>query len=111
MSSAAKAKTEPREFELKLEFDPADLAAIESHPLLAGIRLYRQALISVYYEPDTAALHKARFALRVRKTDLGFVQTIKGEGPGELFDRPEWEQAIAGARPDFGTIGRTTLES
>jgi hypothetical protein len=30
MSGAGKAKTEPREFELKLEFDPADLAAIRS---------------------------------------------------------------------------------
>jgi inorganic triphosphatase YgiF len=78
--------------------------------LLAGIRLNRQALISVYYDTDTAALHKARFALRVRKTDLGFVQTIKGEGPGELFDRPEWEQAIAGPHPDFGAIAGTPIE-
>jgi len=110
MSSAAKAKTEPREFEIKLEFDPADLAAIESHPLLAGIRLNRQALISVYYDTDTAALHKARFALRVRKTDAGYVQTIKGDGPGELFDRPEWEQAIVGPQPDLNAIAGTPLE-
>lgn len=110
MSGAAKAKTEPREIELKLEFDPADLAAIESHPLLAGIRLNRKALTSVYYDTDTLALHNARLALRVRKTDAGYVQTIKGDGPGELFDRPEWEQAIAGPEPDLSVIGGTPLE-
>ena len=111
MTGGGKAKSEPREFELKLEFDPADLAAIESHPLLAGIRLNRQALISVYYDTETRALHKARFALRVRKTDLGFVQTIKGDGPGELFDRPEWEQTIAGPHPDLSAIAGTPIEA
>ena len=49
-------KAEPREFELKLEFDPADLAAIEAHPLLAGIRFNRQALVSVYYDTESGAL-------------------------------------------------------
>jgi inorganic triphosphatase YgiF len=110
MSGAAKSKTGPREFELKLEFDPADLAAIEAHPLLAGIRLNRQALISVYYDTDTNALHKARIALRVRHTGSGYVQTIKGEGPAELFDRPEWEKEIAGPQPDLSAIAGTPLE-
>ncbi|HEU0017948.1 MAG TPA: CYTH domain-containing protein, partial [Methyloceanibacter sp.] len=110
MRDVAEAKAEPREFEIKLEFDPADLAAIESHPLLAGIRLNRQSLISVYYDTDTAALLKAGLALRVRKTDSGFVQTIKGEGPAELFDRPEWEQPIAGPQPDLSAIAGTPVE-
>src|SRR5262245_15625602 len=110
MSGAGKAKYEPREFELKLEFDPADLATIESHPLLAGIRLSRQTLLSVYYDTDTTALRKARLALRVRHTGSGYVQTIKGEGPAELFDRPEWEQVVTGPHPDLSVIAGTPLE-
>ena len=78
MADSDKAKGEPREFELKLEFDPADLAAIEAHPLLAGIRLDRQTLVSVYYDTDTLALHEAGLCLRVRNTGKGYVQTIKG---------------------------------
>jgi inorganic triphosphatase YgiF len=110
MSGAGKAKVEPREFELKLEFDPADLAAIESHPLLAGIRFNRQALSSVYYDTETEALRKARLALRVRHTGSGFVQTIKGDGPAELFDRPEWETRIAGPHPDLSAVASTPLQ-
>jgi inorganic triphosphatase YgiF len=111
MVDAAKAKPEPREFELKLEFDPADLAAIEAHPLLAGIRLDRQTLNSVYYDTDTLALHEARLCLRVRNTGKGYVQTIKGmDGMAELFDRPEWEREVSGPRPDLKLAAGTPLE-
>jgi inorganic triphosphatase YgiF len=111
MADAAKAKPEPREFELKLEFDPADLAAIEAHPLLAGIRLDRQTFISVYYDTDTLALHEARLCLRVRNTGKGYVQTIKGmDGMAELFDRSEWEREVSGPRPDLKLAAGTPLE-
>jgi len=109
--SSDKAKREPREFELKLEFDPADLAAIEAHPLLAGIRLVRQTLVSVYYDTDTRALHEAGLCLRVRNTGKGYVQTIKGmNGTAELFDRPEWEREVNGPRPDLKLAAGTPLE-
>src|SRR5262245_17236017 len=102
MANAAKAKPEPREFELKLEFDPADLAAIEAHPLLAGLRLDRQTLISIYYDTDTLALREAQLCLRVRSTGKGYAQTIKSmNGMAELFDRPEWEKQVSGPRPDL----------
>src|SRR5215510_5853005 len=98
MADAAKAKPEPREFELKLEFDPADLAAIEAHPLLAGLRLDRQTLISVYYDTDTLALYEAHLCLRVRSTGRGYVQTIKSmNGTAELFDRLEWGKPVSGS--------------
>ena len=103
-------KAEPREFELKLEFDPADLAAIEAHPLLAGIRFNRQALVSVYYDTESGALNKARLALRVRHTGSGYVQTIKGDGQAEMFDRPEWEFPIPGPHPDLSAIAGTPVE-
>ncbi len=111
MADSDKAKGEPREFELKLEFDPADLAAIEAHPLLAGIRLDRQTLVSVYYDTDTLALHEAGLCLRVRNTGKGYVQTVKSmNGMAELFDRPEWEREVSGPRPDLKLAAGTPLE-
>ena len=95
MVDSTKPERAPREFELKLEFDPADLAAIEAHPLLAGLRLDRQTLSSVYYDTADLALYKARVCLRVRNTGIRHVQTIKSmNGAAELFDRPEWEHEI-----------------
>ncbi|MGH6826031.1 CHAD domain-containing protein [Methyloceanibacter sp.] len=111
MADAAKAEREPREFELKLEFDPADLAAIEAHPLLAGLRLDRQTLVTVYYDTDTLALHEAGLCLRVRNTGKGYVQTIKSmNGMAELFDRPEWERQVSGPRPELDLAAGTPLE-
>jgi inorganic triphosphatase YgiF len=112
MADTDQAEREPREFELKLEFDPADLAAIEAHPLLAGLRFDRQTLISVYYDTDTLALHAAHLCLRVRNTGKGYVQTIKGmDGVAELFDRPEWERQVKGPAPELGLAAGTPLEA
>jgi triphosphatase len=111
MADPSKPEPAPREFELKLEFDPADLAAIEAHPLLAGLRLDRQTLFSVYYDTSDLALYKARLCLRVRNTGKGYVQTIKStDGMAELFDRPEWEHAIKGRDPDLSLAAGTPLE-
>ncbi len=112
MADTDKAKREPREFELKLEFDPADLAAIEAHPLLAGLRFDRQTLLSVYYDTDALALHEAHLCLRVRNTGKGYVQTIKGmDGVAELFDRPEWERQVKGPAPELGLAVGTPLDA
>ena len=110
MADSTKPERAPREFELKLEFDPADLAAIEAHPLLAGLRLDRQTLSSVYYDTADLALYKARVCLRVRNTGIGHVQTIKSmNGVAELFDRPEWEHEIKSRDPDLGLAAGTPL--
>src|SRR6476660_8806914 len=104
--SSDKAKREPREFELKLEFDPADLAAIEAHPLLAGIRLVRQTLVSVYYDTDTLALHEAGLCLRVRNTGKGSVPTVKSmRGMGAGGQRPS-----AGSQTRYRHAARSAVE-
>jgi triphosphatase len=111
MADLSKPECEPREFELKLEFNPTDLAAIEAHPLLAGLRLDRQTLISVYYDTSDLALYKARLCLRVRNIGNGYVQTIKTmTGMAELFDRPEWEHKIKGRDPELSLAAGTPLE-
>src|SRR6476646_7104069 len=111
MADPSKPEREPREYELKLEFDPADLAAIEAHPLLAGLRLDRQPLFSIYYDTGDLALYKARLCLRVRNTTKGYVQTIKGmDGMAELFERPEWEHEVKGREPELSLAAGTPLE-
>ena len=67
MSKPDKRASEPREIELKLEFDPADRDGIEAHPRLAAALPEKQTLISVYYDTNDHALQKAHVALRVRK--------------------------------------------
>ncbi len=111
MTEAGGSASESREFELKLEFDPADRAEIEAHPLLAAANAEKQTLISVYFDTDDLALRKASVALRVRKIGTRYVQAIKGmDGSAQLFDRPEWEHEVAGREPDLSLAAGTSLE-
>ena len=91
----------PREVELKLELDPADLQTLLAHPLLAGGDEPAAILRSVYYDTPDGRLAEAGCSLRVRATGDGFVQTVKADAGAAagLFDRPEWEAPVAGPRP------------
>jgi len=110
MADAGTDPREPREFELKLEFDPADKAAIEAHPLLAASTRKEERLNSIYFDTADFALQKARLCLRLRDTGRGFVQTIKASDGVQLFDRPEWEQEVARFEPDLSLAAGTALE-
>lgn len=85
-----------REIELKLEIDPADIAALKAHPLLAVSTAITHRQVSTYFDTAEQQLRRSGFALRVREIDGRFIQTVKGAG---LFDRPEWEKPIAGPIP------------
>jgi triphosphatase len=63
----------------------------------------RAKLISIYYETDDRALARKGLSLRVRERDGRFVQTVKsiGDGNGGALARGEWEDVIAGARPEL----------
>lgn len=111
MTESGDSAREPRELELKLEFDPADRGEIEAHPLLAAARPERQTLISVYYDTGDHALQKGRVALRVRKCGTRYTQAIKAmNGSAQLFERPEWEHEVAGRDPDLSLATNTALE-
>lgn len=90
------------EIELKLALDPARAAAFRRHPLLAGIKPVRRRLYSLYFDTPDFDLFKARVALRLRRVDRHWVQTVKAEASttGTLSARPEWEVRVGGARPD-----------
>lgn len=87
-----------REVELKLEIGPADAARLRAHPLLAGQSGRSVELTSIYYDTEGRTLRKAGYSLRVRQCGDRFAQTVKRQcnGGAGLYDRPEWEQAIAG---------------
>lgn len=110
MAAAASGAQAAREFEIKLEFDSADRALIESHPLLRAAQPEKETLVSVYFDTHDLALRKAEMVLRVRKAGGRYVQAIKGmDGAAQLFDRPEWEQETSGLDPDLTHIAGTPL--
>ena len=100
-----------REIELKLEFDPADLARIRAHPLLAATDSQRKTLRSIYYDTADFVLRKAGVSLRVRDSNGQFVQTIKRANDNAgLFDRSEWEHEVKDRDIDLIAASGTALE-
>lgn len=101
--------SDPKEVELKLICDAADQAVLHAWPRLAKARKRdRDQLESVYFDTPDGLLRKSGYVLRVRKTQKGYVQTVKAEGDG-LIERPEWEQGVAGAEPDRAALDATPL--
>ena len=93
------------EVELKLVAPSAELEKVE-RALLAMPTVRSQArldLVSTYYDTPTLTLHRARLTLRVRKEGKRFVQTVKTGDfmEANLWERREWEEPIAGNRPDL----------
>ena len=104
---------EPREFELKLEFEPDKAETIKRHPAVArsGKNSRTESLTSVYFDTDDQRLLDAGVFLRVRSIGDRHIQTIKAITPGQLFSREEWEQEIKGPLPDLALAKNTALSS
>lgn len=103
---------EPKEIELKLEFDPAEMPRILSHPILAGSYAVPETreLISIYYDTGDDVLRRAGVFLRVRSTGDGYVQTIKtARSAAEVFERDEWEHGVPSHEPDLSVAEGTAL--
>ncbi len=62
----------------------------------------RAKLVSTYYDTEDRALARQGSVLRVRRHNGHYIQTVKSAGvPGStLLARGEWEDPIAGERPD-----------
>jgi inorganic triphosphatase YgiF len=92
------------EIEVKLTVRPADLPAVRravgevaSIVQPAGVK----HLESRYYDTPGRCLRAGGMALRVRRTDKGFIQTIKTErGQDTAFGRGEWEKPVASFLPE-----------
>ena len=99
-----------REIELKLEFDPANLALIRAHPLLATDGT-KAALHSTYYDTPDFVLRNAGVSLRLRDADGRFVQTIKStKDNAGIFERLEWEHEVKRYDIDLIAARDTALE-
>jgi len=98
---------EPREVELKLICDGADLARLRDWPRLSASGPFSEdRLQSTYFDTAGQLLRKSGYVLRVRRTGRGYVQTVKAAGDG-LIERPEWEQSVAGDEPDRSGLHAT----
>lgn len=60
----------------------------------------RARLVSTYYDTPDHALARRGSSLRVRRHGRRFVQTVKAAGDVGEIARGEWEDAVAGERPD-----------
>ena len=101
------------EVELKLLVAPEDLARVERHPALKGMRHWaarREHLATVYYDTPDFALAREGVALRVRRSGERSVQTLKAEGlaAAGLHSREELEWPLAGDEaPDLTLLDET----
>src|SRR5688572_29728286 len=99
-----------REVELKLEPGSEGARALPSLPLLKRRRSRRSPQTTVYYDTPDGTVRKAGFSLRVRSTGGLHVQTVKQSAAAAgMFDRPEWEEELAGPGLDFKAVDRTPL--
>jgi triphosphatase len=102
----------PREIELKLEVDPRDVARIKRRlSELSDTEPVARTLVSVYFDTPRWTLREHRLALRVRRVDRQYVQTVKSadERTAGLYDRAEWEHPTQGPEPELSWTAETAL--
>lgn len=101
------------EIELKLALHPRHIARIRRHRLLHKITPQKCPLLSIYFDTQKFDLMRRGIALRVRRMDDRWIQTLKAEAQsvGALSNRPEWEMAITGGNhPDFSALPKEALD-
>ena len=90
------------------ELDPADAGRIKRFLGRIAKSQGRRRLTSVYYDTPDFRLHRAAVTLRLRRAGKRVLQTIKADG-APLLDRPEWERAIKGLKPDLAAAADTPV--
>ncbi len=97
------------ETELKLHIAAEHLPLLRRHPFLRALSVARArtvGLYSVYYDTAGLKLHRHALALRLRRTGMRWVQTLKGGGQASagLHQRNEWEIPVATERLDLDAL-------
>lgn len=101
------------EIELKLALHPRDYNRFLRHPALRGVQQQQRTLHSIYFDTPGFDLFHRRIALRLRRVDTYWIQTLKAESRsvGALTSRPEWEIPVAdGQHPDFNALPTEALD-
>jgi len=91
-----------QEIEVKLNCPRNKVEAFLEHPMLHALDLHarpeRYRMMNVYYDTPDLLLRKSKVALRLRRIDNDWVQTLKASGrrQGGLSTRSEWELPVTG---------------
>jgi triphosphatase len=85
------------EIEMKLALGETGPERLLQHPFLRGGVDEARHLANTYFDTPEGELETARMALRLRRRDENWVQTLKtsGEGGGGYSRRREWEWPVA----------------
>lgn len=100
----------PLEIELKLRVTPASMQRLGRDPLLKSAeRPSTQKLKAVYYDTPELDLSRAGAALRVRRENGRWIQTLKWGGAVKsgLHERNEFEVELPGRQPDLSKVVHT----
>lgn len=98
------------ETELKFRLAPRQLSTVLRNGASRGQREQtRQTLVSTYYDTKKHKLRRSGLTLRVRKVGDQYIQTVKARSLVGVT-RGEWENEVAGARPDLTKARHTPLE-
>jgi triphosphatase len=102
--------TDPKEIELKLRVDPADVGTIQKNLAKTLRGPSREALVSVYFDSDDMFMRDHGLTLRVRHAGNRRIQTIKAATAASgIFERSEWEKDLDGDKPDLTDVMETGL--
>ncbi|HEX4326293.1 MAG TPA: CYTH domain-containing protein [Burkholderiales bacterium] len=91
-----------QEVEIKLKCPRNKVEAFLEHPMLHALdghaRPERHRMINIYYDTPDLLLRQSKVALRLRRIDNTWVQTLKAPGKrqGGLSSRKEWEMPVKG---------------
>ena len=110
-----------QEIEMKLALGREGPEQLCRHPLLQDRPGATQRLANTYFDTPGGELEAARMALRLRRCDDAWVQTLKtsGEGSGGMSRRGEWEWPVSegvldraglAALPPMAALGTEVLE-
>ena len=112
---------EAQEIEFKLACGAQHALALRKHLVLehplAGAPYSRKKLVNVYFDTPDFALRRQRIALRLRRIDRHWVQTLKAsfddaEGKGDgISIRREWEMPVAGPALELLKLADTPLKA
>lgn len=102
------------EIELKLRLEPSAAKRLSRLSVIraAAASRQRRKLLSIYFDTPALDLQRLRMALRVRRVDGKWVQTLKGGGGvvAGLHQRAEWEAAVKAASPELQHIPAEVLQ-
>jgi inorganic triphosphatase YgiF len=105
-----------QEVEIKLRCPRQKVEAFLEHPLLHALdghaRPGRHRIINIYYDTPGQLLRQSHVALRLRRIDGVWVQTLKTSGrrQGGLSTRREWEMPVAGAALELDRFSGTDAD-